>query len=204
MEQIRPGSTPVATAAVATPTSSTSDVTATPPPPPSQWQQLSTPEGHVYYYNILTGVSQWETPEELQPPASEGSNNTAPTVPATISPTDGGSEAGQKRTAEEAGLEQSKSHRSPKRVANPYGAWTTVSISYQEEKTGGGDSNKEGEDDEESSSKDQKEDRVQFEEKTLPTTEQVIAPGTFKGFNFKKRTGGAQKRPQIRQRTSEL
>ena len=25
-----------------------------PPPPPSLWQQAATPEGHVYYYNMLT------------------------------------------------------------------------------------------------------------------------------------------------------
>ena len=25
-----------------------------PPPPPSLWQQATTPEGHTYYYNVLT------------------------------------------------------------------------------------------------------------------------------------------------------
>ena len=71
----------------------------------------------------------------------------------------------------------------------------------EKEETADGDPD---EDDKESSEEDKKHKRMQFEEKTLPTVEQELTPGTFKGFNFKKRTGGSQKRPQIRQRTSEL
>ena len=44
-----------------------------------------------------------------------------------------------------------------------------------------------------------------FQEKTLPSSSGTVTTGSFKGFGFKKRVGGgAQKRPQIRQRTSEL
>ena len=44
-----------------------------------------------------------------------------------------------------------------------------------------------------------------FQEKTLPSSSETVISGSFKGFGFKKRVGsGAQKRPQIRQRTSEL
>ncbi|XP_019856895.1 PREDICTED: WW domain-binding protein 4-like [Amphimedon queenslandica] len=44
---------------------SSTDVAA-PPPPPSPWQQLLSPEGRIYYYHILTGISQWECPPELK------------------------------------------------------------------------------------------------------------------------------------------
>lgn len=40
-----------------------------PPPPPTQdWKEVKTPEGHTYYYNHKTQVSQWERPAEMGGP----------------------------------------------------------------------------------------------------------------------------------------
>ncbi|PHJ21081.1 clustered-asparagine-rich protein, partial [Cystoisospora suis] len=32
------------------------------------WQEFFTPEGHAYYYNTVTGATQWEKPEEWNSP----------------------------------------------------------------------------------------------------------------------------------------
>ena len=60
----------------------------------------------------------------------------------------------------------------------------------------------EGEEEKDISGEDEGQKGMKFEEKQLPSEE--TTPGSFKGFAFKKRTGGAQKRPQIRERTSQI
>nr|CEL64567.1 TPA: RNA recognition motif domain-containing protein,putative [Neospora caninum Liverpool] len=36
----------------------------------SEWQEYFTPEGHAYYYNTVTGVTQWEKPADFEKPAA--------------------------------------------------------------------------------------------------------------------------------------
>ncbi|PFH31954.1 clustered-asparagine-rich protein [Besnoitia besnoiti] len=45
----------------------------------SVWQQFFTPEGHAYYYNTTTGVTQWEKPEDFE-------TASAPPPPVSASP----------------------------------------------------------------------------------------------------------------------
>ena len=61
----------------------------------------------------------------VSPCLPTGSPEATPTAPTTASPAEGGSEAGRKRTAEEARLEK---RELSKRAADSYGAWTTVAI----------------------------------------------------------------------------
>ena len=70
-------------------------------------------------------MTRWELPADLQPEAGheseERTDREAPQQPS--------SEAGQKRPAEEAGVEQAETHQPAKRrPPNPYGEWTTVSV----------------------------------------------------------------------------
>ncbi|KAK4201852.1 hypothetical protein QBC40DRAFT_277671 [Triangularia verruculosa] len=46
-----------------------------PPGAPSAWQEHSTPDGRVYYYNPLTKVTQWTKPEEMMTPAERALAN---------------------------------------------------------------------------------------------------------------------------------
>lgn len=42
-----------------------------PPDVPSHgWTQHTAPDGHLYYFNVMTGTSQWERPLELDFPMS--------------------------------------------------------------------------------------------------------------------------------------
>lgn len=45
-----------------------------PPDVPSHgWTQHTAPDGHLYYFNVMTGTSQWERPLELDfPMAGKG------------------------------------------------------------------------------------------------------------------------------------
>eukprot|EP00742_Colponemidia_sp_Colp-10_P001102 GILJ01001192.1.p1 GENE.GILJ01001192.1~~GILJ01001192.1.p1 ORF type:complete len:430 (+),score=58.33 GILJ01001192.1:130-1290(+) len=42
------------------------------PQTPSPWMEYFTPEGRPYYYNSMTGVTQWERPAEMNMPAPMG------------------------------------------------------------------------------------------------------------------------------------
>lgn len=42
------------------------------PQPTSAWSEHYTPEGHMYYYNMQTGASSWEKPQDYQPKRGGG------------------------------------------------------------------------------------------------------------------------------------
>ena len=75
-------------------------------------------------------------------------------------------------------------------------------VEEEEEEGGESDSEEERED---HKLVDEEEERLKFSEKTAPSLAEgepeKVTPGSFKGFEFKKRKS---ERPQIRQRTSEL
>ncbi|OQR92196.1 hypothetical protein ACHHYP_03968 [Achlya hypogyna] len=48
---------------------------------PAEWDTKYTADGHVYYVNLYTGVSQWECPPALQPPTYTAAYEYAPPPP---------------------------------------------------------------------------------------------------------------------------
>ena len=79
-----------------------------PPPPPNEWSTLSTTEGQTYYYNNITGRSQWEVPSDLQTSPQHPQGSDAPNA--------------RKRAVQV----QPPTDEVVAKRGSPFGAWTTV------------------------------------------------------------------------------
>lgn len=177
----------------------------------SPWQQLVSPDGYTYYYNSVTGVSQWECPTDnphmmLSTEHISTSDYNSQTVTMTTKDQSSDKTKSEVKTKTDSNKDIPDNDLIPDMTtANPYGSWTTVSIRPREELK---ENDKEEEEEEvvESSEDDNSSDEdTKFKEKATPTSttnnKDQIVFGNFKGFTFKKRT--ATNKTNLKKRTSD-
>ncbi|XP_078602215.1 uncharacterized protein LOC144876609 [Branchiostoma floridae x Branchiostoma japonicum] len=98
------------------------------------WVERTSPEGHTYYSNTVTGESQWEKPSDFT------SGNSAEESSKKVKRKDGEKEEGKEETPEEKvekseeveeGVKEEKTEKRSLKRKSAYGAWTTVQKTSQ-------------------------------------------------------------------------
>nr|XP_054754911.1 LOW QUALITY PROTEIN: WW domain-binding protein 4-like [Lytechinus pictus] len=107
-----------------TPSSST-----TPNDQSQEWMEAVSPEGHTYYWNTKTGVTQWEKPANFISAPSTSSQD----KPSSKQKVDEESESDEDEEKKKKEGNEESLTRGTKRNSDAYGGWTSVSTEPEEE-----------------------------------------------------------------------
>ncbi|XP_071499995.1 WW domain-binding protein 4-like [Diadema antillarum] len=96
----------------------------------AEWVEAVSPDGHTYYWNTVTGESQWEKPENFTPVT--GGSTTENEAPAHKGGKDDGDKNEKSVEGQESKGKSEESSRATKRRHDAYGGWSTVSNETEE------------------------------------------------------------------------